>query len=496
MGKNNQKKTTEQFKEELFNINPNIEVLGAYVNNHTKIKCKCKIDGNMWEPKPAKLLIGQGCPICKLKKQTDTHRKPHDQFIREASEVNPDIEVLGTYVNTKTKILCLCKNHNKEWRVKPEKLLIGQGCPVCKITKTANKKRKPYDQFILQLSEINPNIEVLGEYVNNRTPLKVRCKIDGNVWEPTAGKLLSGSGCPKCSGVYRRSHDEFVEELFQINPNIEVLGKFSGRHTNIWVRCKIHNHPWEPTAGKLLIGRGCPICGLKKQADTRRKPYDQFIHELSEINPNIEVLGEYVNNNTTILCRCKLGHEWKPIPSSLLSGHGCPICNGGVKKEHDEFVEKMSKINPNIEVLSTYVNCKYKIICRCKLGHEWETIPSSLLRGRGCPQCAREQSSSKNEKLLLGLIQEEYPQLIVEPNNRTIIDPLEIDIAIHDIKLYIEWNGSYWHSKPDAITKDNLKKEILKDNLIQIIDDGGEDPMFVLEQFHNIIKPEIDKRLL
>ena len=34
-------KTTDDFKEELYKINPNITILGEYVNAITKIKCKC-----------------------------------------------------------------------------------------------------------------------------------------------------------------------------------------------------------------------------------------------------------------------------------------------------------------------------------------------------------------------------------------------------------------------------------------------------------------------
>ena len=62
---NRLKKTTEKFIEELKTVNKNIEVLGEYVNNHTKIKCRCLLDNNVWFPTPMSLLIGEGCPKCK-----------------------------------------------------------------------------------------------------------------------------------------------------------------------------------------------------------------------------------------------------------------------------------------------------------------------------------------------------------------------------------------------------------------------------------------------
>lgn len=58
-------KTKEQFIKDLEKANPHIEVIDEYVNTHTKIKCKCKIDGTIWFAYPANLLNNSaGCPYC------------------------------------------------------------------------------------------------------------------------------------------------------------------------------------------------------------------------------------------------------------------------------------------------------------------------------------------------------------------------------------------------------------------------------------------------
>lgn len=60
-------KTKEQFIKDLEKVNPHIEVIGEYVNTHTKIKCKCKIDGTIWFAYPANLLNNSaGCPYCTI----------------------------------------------------------------------------------------------------------------------------------------------------------------------------------------------------------------------------------------------------------------------------------------------------------------------------------------------------------------------------------------------------------------------------------------------
>ena len=60
----------------------------------------------------------------------------------------------------------------------------------------------------------------------------------------------------------------------------------------------------------------------------KRKTHDEFMHEISNINPNINILDLYTGINNKILCECNIcGNKWKPTPDSLLRGHGCPICN-------------------------------------------------------------------------------------------------------------------------------------------------------------------------
>lgn len=60
-------KTKAQFIKDLAKVNSHIEVLGDYVNTHTKIKCRCKIDDTIWYAYPANLLNNSaGCPCCNI----------------------------------------------------------------------------------------------------------------------------------------------------------------------------------------------------------------------------------------------------------------------------------------------------------------------------------------------------------------------------------------------------------------------------------------------
>ena len=128
MGK---RKTNDEFLKELNAINSNIDVIDEYTTNNTKIKCKCKIDGNEWFAFPTNLLKGEGCPKCGRIKVSKMFAKSHEDFVKQVMSLNKNIEIIGHYKNNKTKIKCSCKIDGYEWDALPNHLLNGSGCPVC-----------------------------------------------------------------------------------------------------------------------------------------------------------------------------------------------------------------------------------------------------------------------------------------------------------------------------------------------------------------------------
>ena len=52
----------------------------------------------------------------------------------------------------------------------------SSGCPNCRYKKVALKLKKKHDDFVVELADIHPTIELLGEYVNNSTKTKKRGK--------------------------------------------------------------------------------------------------------------------------------------------------------------------------------------------------------------------------------------------------------------------------------------------------------------------------------
>lgn len=191
MGK---RKTHEQYVDDVASINPNIEVAGKYIDSRTKILHRCKIDGHEWYVKPNDILNGHGCPVC-----FGNAKKTHEQYVKDVAKANPNIEVVGTYINNSTNILHRCKIDGFEWYAKPNNILSGYGCPQCKIGMITGRKRKEHEVYIEEVSCVNSDIEVVEQYITSQTPILHRCKMCGNEWYVRPSDILCGYGCPQCS---------------------------------------------------------------------------------------------------------------------------------------------------------------------------------------------------------------------------------------------------------------------------------------------------------
>ena len=255
-------------------------------------------------------------------------RLSHEEFVEAIGEITPTIEITGHYTANKARISAKCTVCGYEWSTTPAMLLKGSGCISC-----AGLKKKTTAEFVEQLAKISPSIEVQGEYINTSSKIKVRNKQCGHSWYATPNSLLRGSNCPECAGNTKKTQAQFVEELRTANPHISVVGEYIDAKTKIAVRCTSCGKELFMTPNALLNGHGCTDCNhargiAKRQGKTHLKTTEEVVQQLLIINPEIEVLGEYTRSKEPMQVRCKVcGHEWSPQAGSLLRGHGCPKCS-------------------------------------------------------------------------------------------------------------------------------------------------------------------------
>lgn len=384
-------------------------------------------------------------------------RKTTEQFIEEMKVKNPNIIVLGEYKNNHTKILCRCKKHNKEWETTPPSLLRGSGCVICKGEKISNKKTRSHKEFLKQLNDVRNDITLLGEYKKCEERIHCRCNVCGNEWYAFPDNLLRSQGCKQCANnkmakERSKTHEQFVNELHNINKDIEVIGKYKNGGTEILCLCKKHNHSWMVKPNHLLRGGGCLHCGIEKTANRLRKTHGDFINELTKVNINIEAIGKYTTSKSPLKCKCKVdGTVFHPLPSNLLKGQGCPTC--AIKRTSDanrmtqeDFESRVKKVLPNIKVLGEYKTRNEKIQVSCKKdGHTWMAKGSHLIDGHGCPKC----KSSKGEKIIEEYLKDNFiaykPQFKFK--NCRYKRRLPFDFYLPELNAVIEYDGIQ-HFKP------------------------------------------------
>ena len=249
------RRTHSEYIVEANIIAPNIEIVGQYINNSTKIAHRCRLCGYEWNAMPRDVLRGIGCPECAKLKRAKSRTKTHEQYVAEVAIINKNIEVVGMYVNSNKKIEVGCKLCGHKWFTRAVDILSGCGCPKC----ACKARTKTHEQYISELATINQYVVAIEEYINCYTKIKHLCLKCGHEWSVKPHDLLSGNHCPQCS-MRRKSHNQYVSELAIKNPDIEVVGEYINANTNIIHRCTSCGYEWMARPSHLLHGLGCPSC--------------------------------------------------------------------------------------------------------------------------------------------------------------------------------------------------------------------------------------------
>ena len=103
---------------------------------------------------------------------------------------------------------------------------------------------------------------------------------------------------------------------------------------------------------------------------------------------------EYVDNQTKVCIICKEHGEFEQSPKKHLAGHGCIKCHRkNIAKRYslgkDKFIEKANAVHNGFYDYSEveYVNSQTYVKIACPIHGPFMQIPSSHLRGHGCPHC-------------------------------------------------------------------------------------------------------------
>lgn len=121
-------------------------------------------------------------------------------------------------------------------------------------------KKKTHSQFLTEMKSANPSIIVLGSYENCSTKIEVKCAKCNHIWSAAPNTLIRGHGCPICAHNQKKSHQQFVSEMYRLNPYIEIMDEYKTALTLLRVRCTICGYEWDSKPNRLLQGAQCTNC--------------------------------------------------------------------------------------------------------------------------------------------------------------------------------------------------------------------------------------------
>jgi hypothetical protein len=265
------------------------------------------------------------------------------------------------------------------------------------------------------------------------------------------------------------THEEYINYIKDINPNIEIISKFQAMCESIECRCLIDGYEWTTEARNPYRGHGCPKCAHRKRGLSYRTDNKAFVDRLKIVNPYVEPIDEYITSLIPIKCKCLIcGEYFLGIPRNLLQGRihiECARINSGNKtrKSHNQFLKEMILANPNIEVLGQYKGADKKINCRCRVcGHEWSPFANHIVKlGVGCPKC----SESKGEKRIATYMNNNNIQYISQYTYGDLIGIngglLRFDFMVHynNHNFLIEYQG-HFHDGNLLIKEIQTKEEL------------------------------------
>lgn len=254
----------------------------------------------------------------------------------------------------------------------------------------------------------------------------------------------------------KKTHQEYINEVAKINPNIIVLGNYDGNKKKIEHQCKVCGHIWSPKPLCIIQGRGCPECAKKQRPISKTMSHNDFVNRANELYSDIEIIGTYINTHHSIAVRCKkCGYVWNPKASTLLIPHGkhggtgCKKCYTKKQTKNVKiFKEELSMRNPGVELLGDYINSYTKTLFKCfkcdKMC-EWYSTPHNVLSGSKSPMC----NISSGVSEIVDFLNRNNIQYIKEKTFTDCknIQLLQFDFYIPTYNCCIEYDGEQ-HYRP------------------------------------------------
>jgi hypothetical protein len=251
------------------------------------------------------------------------------------------------------------ENCGRKFPMDPTHFLRGQRCPNCKgeiLSMKLSKSTETFKKEVLDL--VGDEYTVEGEYISHHEKILMRHSLCESTFEMTPSNFLRGHRCTnkdckykrKSEIVKRRGNNSFDERFVEYDDDYEVIDEYNGWNENMTFKHKKCGCVFRRTPAvffRVKQGMKCPDCLRDYLPQWQSKTQEQFEQEVFDMyKDEYTVLGNYVQTNEKISMRHNLcGTEWDIQPANFLNGNACPRC----RASHGEKTIRRFLENSNID---------------------------------------------------------------------------------------------------------------------------------------------------
>ena len=269
---------------------------------------------------------------------------------------------------------------------------------------------------------------------------------------------------------YISDFPELLKE-YSVKNKLEPEEVLAGTHQKLWWKCSKEDcgHEWPAASNSRLNGNGCPACA--NMVVTSRNNLAARLPELAKeymSPPKNELTADKIvaGSNKKVWWKCskdECGHEWEAAVATRKNGIGCPACSGRAATSK----QNLSVTNPELakeymppprnELPANMIKEKTgkKVWWKCSkpdCAYEWPASGNSRSRGNGCPACANQVLTERNNLAAL------YPELAKE-----YMSPPKNELPANKIfarsTKRVWWKCSKEHCKHEWIAKASERVE-------------------------------------
>lgn len=270
--------------------------------------------------------------------------------------------------------------------------------------------------------EMNSAIGLYPENISLGSVKKIHWKCSlGHSWEASPNNRSRGQGCPICAGRkiqvgfndLSSKHPQIAAEWHPIKNGVLLPTQVTpGSHKKVWWCCHECGNEWEATVSNRIAGKGCPICGRKKQGLVKEQNlvaqkgsfalhHPQLLKEWDYDKNDVDPYEITIDSTRKVWWRCHTcGYSWTTtVNHRTVRNSGCPACRHKVatssnclETTHPDILKKWDyERNQNISPRNITAGSSKKVWWICEEGHQWKAPVTSIVNGGMCPVCCGQQ---------------------------------------------------------------------------------------------------------